>query len=79
MKLNIPLHKRIHQFFCKHETVGWGCHQKGLNRKEGYEYVTYECGDCGLTVGEWFKAGEWEKFNFPKQYTFQNKRAASKS
>lgn len=79
MKLNIPLYKRIHQLFCKHESVGWCSSSRGINRKEGYDYVIYECTDCGVSVGEWFKKGEWDKLDFPKRYTLQNKRADSKS
>ncbi|MFJ8528508.1 hypothetical protein [Bacillus sp. NPDC094106] len=74
MKLNIPLKRRIHQFFCKHKYVGWSSCSKGINNKEGYEYVNYECRNCGLSIGEWFKKGEWDKLDFPDKYTIQNTR-----
>jgi hypothetical protein len=79
MKLNIPFWKRIHQFFCKHETVGWSSTPKGINSKEGCEYVTYECCKCGLSIGEWFEEGAWEQLDFPDKYTIQNKRKVSNS
>jgi hypothetical protein len=75
MKLNIPLYKRIHQLFCNHKTVGWAATTKGINQKEGFEYVIYECCDCGISLGEWFTNGEWEKLDFPEQYTIRNKRS----
>lgn len=75
MKLNIPLHKRIHQFFCRHKVVGWGSQSKGINRKEGQEYVTYECCNCGISVSEWFDNDEWERLDFPDEYTIKNKRS----
>lgn len=78
MKLNIPWYKRIHQLFCRHESVGWSAYTNGINKKEGYEYVNYECIDCGLSIGEWHKRGEWDKQDFPPEYTIQNKRRRKK-
>ncbi|MYW25005.1 hypothetical protein GTY48_15665 [Bacillus thuringiensis] len=78
MKLNIPLHKRIHQLFCKHKDAGWSSCTRGINSKEGYEYVNYECIDCGVSIGEWHKKGEWDKLDFPPEYTIQNKRIRNK-
>ncbi|MGX5608706.1 hypothetical protein ACWKTZ_20065 [Bacillus cereus] len=74
MKLHIPLHKRVQQFFCKHKNVGWCSSSRGINSKEGYEYVYYECGNCGMSVGEWFEKGEWDKLDFPNEYKLQNTR-----
>ena len=69
MKLNIPLHTRLHQLFCRHKAVGWASQTEGINNKKGYEYVTYECLGCGINVGKWFKENEWEKLSFPDEYT----------
>jgi len=74
MKLNVPIWKRIHQLFCKHEHTGWAAYSKGINSKLGYEYVTYECINCGMSVGEWFEKGVWDKYDFPDEYTIQNVR-----
>lgn len=79
MKLNIPLFKRLKQLFCKHKTVGWVAYTKGINSKEGYELVTYECMDCGLSIVEWFEKGEWKKLDFPDEYTIQNVRLLKKN
>lgn len=79
MKLNIPIWKRIHQLFCKHKIVGWGSSSKGINSKEGCEYVTYECCECGISISEWFEKGEWTKLDFPDEYTIQNKRKILRS
>jgi predicted RNA-binding Zn-ribbon protein involved in translation (DUF1610 family) len=54
MKLNIPLRKRLRQFFCKHETVGWTCITKGINSATGLELVNFQCTNCGLSINEWF-------------------------
>jgi hypothetical protein len=74
MKLNIPLTKRLKQLFCKHETVGWVAYTEGINNKEGYELVNYECIHCGLSINEWFEKGVWDKYDFPDEYTIQNVR-----
>jgi RNase P subunit RPR2 len=56
MKLNVSLMVRLRQLFCKHDRgVGWGCCSEGINRKKGYWHVTYECGHCGFTKGEWIE------------------------
>lgn len=78
MKLNIPFRKRIKQLFCRHKVVGWASYLEGINSKEGCEYVTYECCNCGISVSEWFEKGEWIKLDFPNEYTYQNKRKATK-
>lgn len=69
MKLNIPINKRLRQLFCRHKIVGWVHCSKGINNKKGYEYVIYECADCGLSVGKWFIEGEWMNLNFPDEHT----------
>jgi RNase P subunit RPR2 len=61
VKLNVSISRRIKQLFCKHDgNVGWSCCSEGINRKDGYWYLTYECIDCGFTYGKWLKADSEE-------------------
>lgn len=78
MKLNIPLSKRIHQFFCSHKVVGWAARAEGVNSKKGSDLVTYECVGCGISITEWFEEGAWKELDFPDEYTIQNKRKRTK-
>lgn len=70
MKLTIPIHKRIEQLFCKHESVGWFSASQGINSAEGKEYVTYSCSKCGVSVSEWFSKNEWRKLDFPDEHEY---------
>ena len=63
----------IKQLFCKHEYTSWLCAADGINAREGYDYVCFECAGCGLRTGEWLKKGEWKKYDFPENYTMKNK------
>ena len=57
---------------------GWSAFGTGINSAYGYEYVVYECINCGVSIGEWFEEGAWEELNFPEQYQIQNKRKVEK-
>jgi hypothetical protein len=58
-KFPMKFSTRLKQFFCKHETMGKMAFTKGINKKEGYNFVLYQCGKCGLCVTKWEKEEEW--------------------
>lgn len=61
LELHLSLKARLKQFFCQHKNgVGWSCCTKGINRKDGYWHVTYECHSCKMTYGKWIKASKKE-------------------
>lgn len=61
MELKLSLMARLKQFFCQHNHgVGWSCCSQGINSKEGYWYLTYECHSCKMTYGKWIKASNEE-------------------
>lgn len=57
MKLHVSFKARIKQLFCSHNgKVVRSCCSQGINSKEGYWYMDYQCLDCGFSYGEWIKA-----------------------
>jgi hypothetical protein len=50
---------RLKQFICNHKTMGKMAFTKGINKKEGYNFVLYQCEKCGLCVTRWEKEEEW--------------------
>lgn len=61
MELKLSLKVRLKQFFCQHKDgVSWSCCTKGINNKEGYWHVTYDCYRCNMSYGEWIKASDDE-------------------
>lgn len=58
-KFPINFSTRLKQFFCKHETMGKGAYSHGVNAREGYNYVVYSCGKCGLCIEKWEKKEDW--------------------
>jgi hypothetical protein len=58
-KFPISFSTRLKQFLCKHETIGKTAFTQGINSKEGYEFVLYECGKCRHCITKWEKKEDW--------------------
>ncbi|OAH59193.1 hypothetical protein AWH48_15720 [Domibacillus aminovorans] len=50
---------RLRQLFCDHKDYSKVAFSKGLNRKEGYELVVYECLECRHCYTQWDKEEDW--------------------
>ena len=60
-KFPMDFKTRLKQFLCKHETIGKMAFTQGINSKEGYHYVLYECGNCRHTIAQWEKQDDFFK------------------
>jgi hypothetical protein len=61
MEFKLSLKARLKQFFCQHKNgAGWSCCTKGINSKEGYWHITYDCHSCRMSFGDWIKATDEE-------------------
>ncbi len=54
--MNFPT--RLRQLFCGHKAYSKAAISKGMNHKEGYDIVFYECLECRHCYMQWDKEAD---------------------
>lgn len=60
-KFPLNFSTRLRQFLCSHETIGIAAFSGGINGKEDYYCVVYECGKCRHCISKWEKKEDFDK------------------